>query len=298
MPNDPIITQTCRHGKVRDIYDLGGNELVIITTDRISAFDQVLKPEIPNRGRILQALSLFWADLLDVGYHLISDEDHHMPDFVRGNPYLAGRAMLVEKAEVIPFECVVRGFLCGSAWKDYQKTGEVCGIKLPAGLKENMPLPQPIFTPATKAQTGHDENISYEVLEKAVGEERAAWLESKSIELYEDGRKHCWEKGLILADTKFEWGILKHMEDEVVLIDEVLTSDSSRLWPIDQYQLGTSIASYDKQFVRDWLEQSGWDKNSTPPVLPDEVVQKIKQKYIDAYELITSKKWLDKEGWL
>lgn len=280
-----------RSGKVRDIYDVSDTELVIVTTDRISAFDHVLPTLIPDKGRILQALSLFWTDILDVGYHLITDDVERMPDFIKNDPLMKGRAMMVEKAEVIPFECVVRGFLCGSAWKDYQNTGEVCGIKFPPGLKQNMPLPKPIFTPATKAATGHDENISYETLEKALGKELASWLESKSLDLYQDGAKHCWERGLILADTKFEWGLLKHMNGEKVLIDEVMTPDSSRFWPVDKYWLGVSIRSFDKQFVRDYLEQSGWDKNSPPPPLPPRVVQKTKFKYIEAYERITGKKY-------
>lgn len=280
-----------RHGKVRDIYDVGPTELVIVTTDRISAFDHVLPNEIPDKGRILQAVSLFWTDLLDVSYHLITDDVERMPDFIKNDPLMKGRAMLVEKAEVIPFECVVRGYLCGSAWKDYQNSGEVCGIKLPMGLKQNMPLPKPIFTPATKAETGHDENISYETLEKALGKELASWLESKSLELYKDGVKHCWERGIILADTKFEWGLLKHMGNERVLIDEVMTPDSSRFWPVDKYWLGVSIRSFDKQFVRDYLETCGWDKNSPPPPLPPKVIQKTQFKYIEAYERITEKKW-------
>lgn len=284
-------TPSLRKGKVRDIYDLGNNKLVIITTDRISAFDFPLQPDIPDKGRILQALSLFWTDLLDVGYHLITD-DGCMPEPLKSDPSLKGRAMLVEKAEVIPFECVVRGYLCGSAWKDYQNSGEVCGIKLPMGLKQNMPLPKPIFTPATKAQTGHDENVSYETLEKALGVDLASWLEITSLEMYEEGAKHCWERGLILADTKFEFGLLKHMGDERVLIDEVMTPDSSRFWPVDKYWLGVSIRSFDKQFVRDYLEQSGWDKNSPPPSLPPKVIQKTQFKYIEAYERITKKKWV------
>jgi len=288
------MTKLLRSGKVRDIYEVSDTELVIVTTDRISAFDRVLKPEVPDRGRILQAVSLFWADKLDVQYHLASrpgEIDDALPEPFKSDPAFKGRSMLVEKAEVIPFECVVRSFLCGSAWKDYQKTGAICGIKLPPGLKQNMPLPKPIFTPATKAETGHDENVSYETLEKVLGIELASWLEATSLEIFEIGAKHCWERGLILADTKFEFGLLKHMGDERVLIDEVMTPDSSRYWPVDKYWLSTSIRSFDKQFVRDYLEKSGWDKESDPPTLPARVIDKTRFKYIEAYERITEKVW-------
>jgi phosphoribosylaminoimidazole-succinocarboxamide synthase len=280
-----------RRGKVRDIYDLDTlgrkNELVIVTTDRISAYDQILPNEIPDRGKILTEVSVFWSEILDVYYHLISTNLAHLPEVFR-LPELEGRVMLVEKAEVIPFECVVRGYLAGSAWQDYQNTGEVCGIKLPKGLKQNQALPTPIFTPATKAETGHDLNISFEFMANQIGLELASDLESKSVALYMDAADHCWQRGLILADTKFEWGKLKHVSDDIVLIDEVITPDSSRFWPIEGYELNQSLPSYDKQFVRDYLGSTSWDKNSPPPSLPEEVVAKTMEKYIEAYRLITS----------
>jgi phosphoribosylaminoimidazole-succinocarboxamide synthase len=279
-----------RRGKVRDIYELGTNMLIIVTTDRISAFDYVLPNAIPDKGKILTAMSLFWAEKLEAFYHSISTDPNQMPEAFR-TPELAGRSMMVERAEVIPFECVVRGYLCGSGWKDYQRTGEVCGIKLPKGLKENQQFPTPIFTPATKAETGHDENISFQQMADALGAELASELEQRSIELYVQAAERAWHAGIIIADTKFEWGRLKHASGDLCLIDEVLTPDSSRFWPLDQYRLGGSMPSFDKQFVRDWLDQSGWDKNSPPPALPDEIVAKTMDKYIEAYERITGKKY-------
>lgn len=275
-----------KHGKVRDIYDLGKNELLIVTTDRISAFDYVLPNFVPDKGKILTSLSIFWSEMLDVYYHLISDQLEHFPEVFR-LPELKGRTMLVEKAEVIPYECVVRGYVAGSAWKDYQNTGAVCGIKLPKGLKQNQALPTPIFTPATKAVSGHDLNVSFDEMANQIGLELATDLESKSVALYMDAADHCWQNGLILADTKFEWGILKHVSDDLVLIDEIITPDSSRFWPIDEYELNQNLPSFDKQYVRNYLETTSWDKNSSPPELPDEVVNKTREKYIDAYRMIT-----------
>jgi phosphoribosylaminoimidazole-succinocarboxamide synthase len=203
-------------------------------------------------------------------------------------PELAGRSMFVEKAKVIPFECVVRGYLCGSGWKDYQKTGEICGIKLPPGLKENQQFPTPIFTPATKAETGHDENVPFSKLVDALGLELSSELESKSVGLYMQAAEYAWNKGIIIADTKFEWGHA-HSSDDLTLIDEILTPDSSRFWSLDKYRLGATMPSFDKQGVRNWLEKSGWDKNSDPPALPAHVVRQTKLKYHEAYKKLTGK---------
>jgi len=275
-----------RRGKVRDIYDLG-DTLLLVSTDRISAFDWVLPTGIPDKGRVLTQLSRFWFERFrDVPNHMISCEvgDFNLPAGVDVEP-LVGRSMLVRKTAVVPIECVVRGYLSGSAWSEYQKTGAVCGIELATGLKESDRLPAPIFTPATKAEQGeHDENISYDDLVARVGRELAKQLSTRSNELYTRGAEYASERGVIIADTKFEFGML---EDELLLIDEVLTPDSSRFWPADAYTPGRSQPSYDKQFVRDWLTQSGWDRNSPPPPLPPEIVEKTRAKYIEAYERIT-----------
>ncbi len=274
-----------RQGKVRDIYDLG-DQLLLVSTDRISAFDWVLPTGIPDKGRVLTQLSRFWFDYLKVPNHLLSCDVHDfdLPQKIDRAP-LAGRSMLVRKTEVVPIECVVRGYLSGSGWKEYQATGHVCGISLPSGLKESSKLPAPIFTPATKAEIGeHDENISFDEVCKRVGPELAKQLAERSIELYTRGAKHAASRGIIIADTKFEFGLV---DDELILIDEVMTPDSSRFWPAEAYQPGRGQPSYDKQFVRDWLIQSGWDKNSTPPELPAEVVAKTRAKYIEAFEKLT-----------
>lgn len=283
VPNYPV-----KRGKVRDIYDVGATMLVIVATDRISAFDWVLANGIPDKGKVLTQISLFWADYLDVYYHIISADPEHMPAAFK-TPEMEGRAMFVEKAKVIPFECVVRGYLCGSGWKDYKKTGEVCGIKLPAGLKENQQFPSPIFTPATKAETGHDENVPFSKLVDVLGNDLASELESRSVGLYMQAAEYAWNRGIIIADTKFEWGQLSHSDDDLTLIDEVLTPDSSRFWALEDYQLGVSMPSFDKQGVRNWLENSGWDKNSQPPELPTEIVEQTRQKYLEAYKKITGK---------
>ena len=283
VPNFPV-----KRGKVRDIYEVGPTMLVIVTTDRISAFDHILPNGIPDKGKVLTQTSFFWADLLDVYYHVISTDPKHMPEAFQ-TPELAGRTMFVEKAEVIPFECVVRGFLCGSGWKDYQKTGEVCGIKLPKGLKENQQFPTPIFTPATKAETGHDENITFDYMANKIGKELASELEQRSIGLYMQAAEHAWNNGIIIADTKFEWGQLKHANDDLALIDEVLTPDSSRFWALDKYRLGASMPSFDKQGVRNWLEKSGWDKASPPPKLPPHVVRQTRARYLEGYKRLTGK---------
>lgn len=278
---------TCKRGKVRDTYVYGDTMLIIVTTDRISAFDWVF-PEItiPDKGRILQGISSYWADALNLRYHEISTDLNHLPEDFR-KPEFEGRAMLVEKADVIPFECVVRGYLAGSGWKEYKQTGSVCGIELPRGLQENQHLVKPIFTPATKAEAGHDENVTFDYMASKIGLDLAAELESLSLDMYTDAAQLAWNQGIIIADTKFEFGILPHSSNIVVVIDEVLTPDSSRFWPVEDYKLGGAINSFDKQYVRDWIEQSGWDKNSPPPPLPEDVIEKTRGKYLEAYEKIT-----------
>ncbi len=285
-----IAGHPCRRGKVRDVYDLG-DRLVIVATDRISAFDWVLPTGIPDKGRILSQLTLFWLDYLKTPNHLISTEVAAMgPAFAAQTKALQGRSMLVRKAAVVPFECVVRGYLAGSGWKEYRKQQTVCGIPLPAGLLDCQQLPNPIFTPSTKAETGHDENISYDTMVASTGPKLAAELSERSLDVYRRASAYAESRGIILADTKFEWGKLP--DGSLILIDEVLTPDSSRFWPKDSYQPGKNPPSYDKQFVRDWLEQSGWDKNSPPPQLPGDVVAKTRAKYVEAYEKLTGKKFV------
>ncbi|HWE40138.1 MAG TPA: phosphoribosylaminoimidazolesuccinocarboxamide synthase [Isosphaeraceae bacterium] len=281
-----------RRGKVRDVYDLGDGRLLIVATDRLSAFDWVLPTPIPDKGRVLTGLSAFWFRALPgVPNHLLSTEiddagldldgDH------RGD--LVGRVMIVRKVRIIPFECVVRGYLSGSGWREYRETGRVCGLPLPTGLVESSPIPHPfgpLFTPATKAESGHDENVPFARMEQAIGAELAHTLRDRSVEVYQCGRTHSAEKGLLLADTKFEWGT-DTGTGQVVLADEIFTPDSSRYWPADQYQPGGPQPSFDKQFVRDWLEASGWDKASPPPPLPEDIVARTREKYIQAYETLT-----------
>jgi phosphoribosylaminoimidazole-succinocarboxamide synthase len=279
----------CRRGKVRDVYDLG-DKLVIVATDRISAFDWVLPSGIPDKGRILSQLTLFWLDYLKVPNHLIGTDVSAMPaPFAAQASVLQGRSMLVRKAAVVPFECVVRGYLAGSGWKEYRKQGTVCGIPLPAGLLDCQKLPDPIFTPSTKAETGHDENISFEQMAVGTGPKLANELRDRSLDVYRRASTYAESRGIMLADTKFEWGRLP--DGALILIDEALTPDSSRFWPRDSYQPGKNPPSYDKQFVRDWLETSGWDKNSTPPMLPADVVEKTRAKYVEAYERLTGKQF-------
>lgn len=281
LPGLPV-----RRGKVRDIYDLG-DRLLLIGTDRISAFDWVLPSAIPDKGRILTQLSAFWFRWLDVPHHLLStdieDVRPYLPPGVDTAP-LVGRVSLCKKAEVVPIECVVRGYLAGSGWKEYQQSGTVCGIRLPAGLVESSRLPEPIFTPATKAATGHDENITFQQVVDRVGRETAELLRQRSLEIFQKGAQYALERGIIIADTKFEFG---WCEGQLILIDEVLTPDSSRFWPADKYQPGRGQPSFDKQFVRDWLNTTSWDKNSPPPPLPEEVIQKTREKYLEAYERLT-----------
>jgi phosphoribosylaminoimidazole-succinocarboxamide synthase len=280
----------CRRGKVRDVYDLG-DKLVIVATDRISAFDWVLPSGIPDKGRILSQLTLFWLDFLKVPNHLINTDVHSMGQaFALQAKVLQGRSMLVRKAKVVPFECVVRGYLAGSGWKEYKKQQTVCGIPLPAGLIECQQLPTPIFTPSTKAETGHDENISFETMVEGTGAKLGNELKERSLDVYSRAAKYAESRGIILADTKFEWGQLP--DGSLILIDEVLTPDSSRFWPKESYQPGKNPPSFDKQFVRDWLETTTWDKNSAPPKLPEEVAAKTRAKYVEAYEKLTGKKFV------
>jgi phosphoribosylaminoimidazole-succinocarboxamide synthase len=286
MTESTLANLPVRRGKVRDIYDLG-DTLLLVSTDRISAFDWVLPTGIPDKGRVLTQLSRFWFEFFrDVPNHMISCEvdDFNLPPGIDAEP-LVGRAMLVRKTSVVPIECVVRGYLSGSAWKEYQETESVCGIELPTGMRESERLPGPIFTPATKAEQGlHDENITYDGMVARVGRDLAKQLSTRSIELYARGAEYAIGRGIIIADTKFEFGLV---DDELILIDEVLTPDSSRFWPADLYQPGKGQPSYDKQFVRDWLTESGWDKNSPPPQLPADVVSKTRAKYIEAFERVT-----------
>jgi phosphoribosylaminoimidazole-succinocarboxamide synthase len=282
-------------GKVRDCYRLAGGHhgdaMLIVSTDRISAFDWILPTPIPDKGRVLTAISAFWFDLLSRGpnpvpHHLITTDVEAMglPESIDLAP-LRGRTMLVRLAEVIPFECVVRGWLAGSGLAEYRAHGTVCGAALPPGLAPGARLPAPIFTPATKAASGHDENVPFETMAAAVGAELAAELRAKSLDVYARGAEHAASRGIVVADTKFEWGRLP--DGTVILVDEVLTPDSSRFWPAATAGSGRVPDSFDKQFVRDWLEASGWDKASPPPALPDDVVARTRDKYVEACRLIT-----------
>jgi phosphoribosylaminoimidazole-succinocarboxamide synthase len=282
-----------RRGKVRDVYDLG-DKLLLVATDRISAFDWIMPSGIPDKGRILTQLSKFWFDKLQVPNHVISTdlETLDLP-FGTNRAELAGRSTLVKKCRVAPIECVVRGYLEGSGWKEYQQSGSVCGIKLPPGLVQCSKLPEPIFTPATKAEHGHDENISFEQMATVLGQGAAEQLRQLSLDVYSRAAEHALSCGIIIADTKFEWGSLATPEsaEDWILIDEVLTPDSSRFWPADQYQPGRAQPSFDKQFLREWLETTPWDKNSPPPTLPDDVIAGTRRKYIEAYERLTARRF-------
>jgi phosphoribosylaminoimidazole-succinocarboxamide synthase len=275
-----------RRGKVRDVFDLG-QALLLVASDRISAFDWVMPNGIPDKGRILTQLSAFWFDLLQVPHHLLSlnVDDLDLPASVDRAP-LRGRSMVCRKANIVPIECVVRGYLEGSGWKEYQRNQAVCGVQLPPGLRQCDQLPEPIFTPATKEESGHDINISFAEMVARVGQETADLLRQRSLDVYERAAAHAAERGVIIADTKLEWG---WHEGQLLLCDEVLTPDSSRFWPADRYAPGQAQPSYDKQFVREWLEQSGWDKNSQPPQLPDAIVQQTRGKYLEALERLTGK---------
>ncbi len=273
-------------GKVRDIYRVGPN-LLIIATDRISAYDSVLATGIPWKGKVLTQLTLFWLDYLRelTPNHLITaDVDEMGPQVARHAGLLRGRTMLVRRAEVIPIECVVRGYLAGSGWREYGQTGSVCGIHLPEGLREADRLPQPIFTPATKAATGHDENITMDRAAEMVGRRLAEDLRARSLALYQKASQYAAGRGIIISDTKFEWGTC---EGSLTLIDEVLTPDSSRFWPADSYQPGRPQWSYDKQYVRDWLDAWGWDHQPPGPALPEQVVRKTAQRYLEACRKLT-----------
>jgi phosphoribosylaminoimidazole-succinocarboxamide synthase len=278
-------------GKVRDIYDLS-DKLIIVATDRISAFDVVMANGIPYKGIILTQISKFWFDFLspDIEHHMISDDVAVFPEpFCNHSEQLAGRSMLVKKVEVLPIECVVRGYLAGSGWKEYNESGTVCGQKLPSGLNQCRKLPELIFTPATKAERGtHDENISFERCVDIIGSEAANYVRDKSTEIFKKAAKYAESKGIILADTKFEWG---RVDGKIILIDEVLTPDSSRFWPADKYQPGRDQESYDKQFVRNYLESIDFDKSGPGVELPDDIGAKTSKKYIEAYECLTGKKF-------
>jgi len=280
-----------RRGKVRDIYDLG-DKLLIVACDRISAYDHVLQPGIPGKGRILTQLSNFWFEKFEdlIGNHLIATDPQDFPEELDIAPWadtLAGRSILVRKTSVIPFECVARGYLAGSGFKEYTASSSVCGISLPEGLQRASKLPRPIFTPATKAETGHDENVTFEHMSEAIGQEIAAKLQALTIDIYTRGLVHALERGMILADTKFEFGELE--DGTILLIDEVLTPDSSRFWDQDSWRPGIEPVSYDKQFVRNWLDAAEWDHQSTPPRLPEEVIAGTLQRYIEAFRIITGR---------
>lgn len=278
-----------KSGKVREVYEAGEN-LLVVATDRISAYDSILPNGIPNKGRVLTQISLYWFERLKsiVGSHLITADAKKYPNELRKySDVLSGRSMLVRRAEVFPIECVVRGYLSGSGWKEYKTKGTVCGIRLPAGLVESSQLPQPIFTPATKAESGHDINITFDEAAKIVSAETARKLRDISIGLYKKAAQHALARGIIIADTKFEFGLI---DGGIRLVDEALTPDSSRFWPADGYKPGGPQASFDKQYVRDYLDKIGWDHNPPAPNIPEEVVRGTSKKYVEAYEKITGKK--------
>jgi phosphoribosylaminoimidazole-succinocarboxamide synthase len=294
--NAPVVLKTdiqgvtlSNRGKVRDIYDLG-DQLLIVATDRISAFDHILPTGIPRKGEVLTQISRFWFDFLGerIPHHVITTDPALFPGELQ--PYLdqlAGRSMLVKKAEVLPVECIVRGYLAGSGWKEYQREGTVCGIPLPEGLQNSSRLPEPIFTPSTKAEGGlHDENIPFSTMVELVGQETADKAKAASLEIYSRGAEHALAQGIIIADTKFEFGLL---DGELILVDEVLTPDSSRFWPEDQYQPGRNQPSFDKQYVRDYLESINWSKEPPIPGLPDEIVAGTTGKYLEAFRSITGR---------
>ena len=278
---------TPKRGKVRDIYDLG-NKLLIVASDRLSAFDVIMQSGIPNKGAVLTRISKFWFDFLsdDVENHLISNDVNDFPDpFYKYPEQLKDRSMLVKKTKVLPVECIIRGYITGSGWKSYLKTGEICGQPLPKGLKQCQKLPEPLFTPTTKAELGeHDTDISMEETKKLIGEEAANYIKQKSIQIFKKAGEYALSRGIILADTKFEWGII---DDKIILIDEALTPDSSRFWPADKYEEGRDQESYDKQFVRNYLESINFDKSGEGIILPDDIISKTSDKYIECYERLT-----------
>ncbi|MDR0931972.1 MAG: phosphoribosylaminoimidazolesuccinocarboxamide synthase [Victivallales bacterium] len=283
IPEIPLINR----GKVRDVYDLG-DALLFVATDRISAFDVVMPCGVPRKGEVLTQISLFWFELMrDVPNHLISADVTTRPELVKYAKDLQGRSMIVRKAKVMPVECIVRGYLVGSGWKDYQKSGVVSGIKLRDGYLQASKLDRPLFTPSTKAEIGsHDEAISYDEVAKLIGENRAATLRDLSLKIYSTARDYAEKRGIIVADTKFEFG---ELDGKIILVDEVLTPDSSRFWPADQYQVGSSPVSLDKQYVRDYLETLDWNKTAPGPQLPADVVLKTSEKYLEAYRMLTGK---------
>ena len=294
---DPIILQTDfpdlrlhASGKVRDVYDVDPERLLFVATDRISAFDYILATGILHKGRVLTQISLFWFDFLSdiVPNHLITaDVDRYPKNLQKYGDQLTGRSMIVQRAEMFPVECVVRGYVSGSAWKEYKATGKVCGIELPAGLRESAALPEPIFTPATKALSGHDENISFARMCEILGTETSSHLRDLTLRIYKKAAAYARQRGIIIADTKFEFG---RTEKGITLADEVLTPDSSRFWPADKYAPGRAQESYDKQYVRDYLEQIRWNKQPPAPALPPEVAARTSEKYLEAYFQITGRK--------
>ena len=278
-------------GKVRDVYDLGEN-LLIVATDRISAFDCIMPNGIPGKGKILTEMSLFWFDFVSdiVPNHLITARVDEFPEQLK--PYgnlLEGRSMLVKKAERIDVECVVRGYLAGSGWREYQKTGSICGIKLPSGLTEAEKLPENIYTPSTKAEEGHDENVTFDFISNMIGEKSAMKIRDLSLAVYEKARAYAESKGILIADTKFEFGILN---DEVILCDEIFTPDSSRFWLLSDYKEGEEQQNFDKQFLRDYLETLDWNKTPPAPKLPEEIIVKTRAKYVEAFERLTGEKFV------
>jgi phosphoribosylaminoimidazole-succinocarboxamide synthase len=286
------LTELLAQGKVRDIFE-AGTDLLMVATDRISAFDVVLPTAIPDKGRVLTGMSLYWFDLTEevVPNHLLSARTRDFPSrFAEDAGYLAGRAMLVRRAEVVPIECVARGYITGSGWKEYRQSGKVCGIELPGGLVESQPLPEPIFTPATKEASGHDVNISLDEMAARVGRGLAEKLKELTLSLYGFAAAFALERGIILADTKFEFGF---SGGELILVDEVLTPDSSRFWPADRFEPGHGQPSFDKQYVRDWLDSSGWDHEPPAPDLPPDVVEQTAARYREAYERITGRSFAE-----
>jgi phosphoribosylaminoimidazole-succinocarboxamide synthase len=294
---DPVLLRTDfpdlqlhASGKVRDVYQLDGERLLFVATDRISAFDYVLATGIPHKGRVLSQISLFWFDFLSdiVANHLITADVAEYPQPLQQYAdQLVGRSMIVQRAQMFPVECVVRGYISGSAWKEYKATGKVCGIELPAGLRESEAFPEPIFTPSTKATSGHDENISFAAMCEIVGTETASHLRDLTLRVYKKAANYARQRGIIIADTKFEFGLTGK---GITLADEVLTPDSSRFWPADKYAAGRSQESYDKQYVRDYLEEIRWNKQPPAPALPAEVARRTSDKYLDAYQQITGHK--------
>ena len=293
--SDKIILETdfkdlklFRRGKVRDVYDLG-DKLLVVSTDRISCFDVVLPNGIPFKGRVLTALSCFWFDFLKdlTKHHLITtDVEEYPQELKRYADELDGRSMLVLKTKALPVECVVRGYLSGSGWKEYKEKQSICGVKLPSGLKESDKLPEPIFTPSTKADVGHDQNVDKKYIENSIGKEAADRISGLSLAIYKKAADYALTRGIIIADTKFEFGV---HESKIILIDEVLTPDSSRFWPFDKYMPGKSQPSFDKQFVRDYLETLDWDKTPPAPSLPDDIISKTSLKYLEGYKRLVGR---------